>query len=382
MIKERGLYLHRLLNEFADGLIKVFIPVIIYAKTTSIGACLAFIIGYYLVQSFFNYVLYKPMTRKPILFLWLRILPVLFTQFLLLSDYEDLWLVYGFIISYSFSNVFYWTPLNFLFSKVAKKQVGAKTGKFRAASIGGKLLAPLVSGFILTYSDIQVLVGLAVLVYIASILMLFQVTELKEVATREGAENEKDDSLHKERSTLLLFLSSYILIGLFDTAEIFWSLYIYDISINFLYVGIASTLIQFGIIASNLLSGEVTDKKKWLSPTIVALLIFSVTWIIRGNIEDIIIIFLVSAVAGLLKPLITVPFFSNFITEANSFGNPQRWIALREISIKAGGFVLAGAVALFGNSLVVPFYVSALSAIVLIRQAKAIYQNHINKSDD
>ena len=384
MIREKSLYVHRILNEFSDGLIKVFIPVIIYSKTESLGACLAFIIGYYLVQSLFNYVLYQPMTRRPVLFLWIRILPVLLTQFLLLSDYSSTWLVMGFILSYSFSNVFYWTPLNFLFSKVAKGQVGLKTGKFQAASIIGKLLAPLVAGYILTFLDIQVLVGLSVLVYMLSILMLFRPMSSRVEPGTEGTTIEGDPKHpeNKRNTTLFLFLSSYAIIGIFDTAEIFWSLYIYEISINFLYVGVASTLIQFGIIASNLLSGKITDKKRWLMPTVVALFIFSVTWILRANIEEVLLIFLISAIAGLLKPLFTVPFFSNFISEANSSGNPQRWIALREIAIKTGGLALTGTVALFGNVVALPFYISAVSAIILVRQAKAINQKHLKNSTD
>ena len=381
MISERGLYLHRLLNEFADGMIKAFIPVIIYAKTNSISACLAFIIGYYLLQSFLNYVLYKPATQRPIVFIFIRILPILLTQFLLLGEFSVEWLVIGFILSYSLSNVLYWTPINFLFSQIARKEVGKKTGRFEAISIGGKLLAPVVSGFILTYSEMWVLVGIAVCMYILSLWVLVRpsASTIEPPPSAELPPDQMPKPIPKQKSSLGLFLFSYALIGLFDTAEVFWALYIYDVSINFFYVGIASTLIQFGIIASNLISGKITDRKKWVTPAIIALLLFAATWILRGNTQHVILIFFVSAMAGLLKPIFSVPIFSNFIMEANASGQPQRWIAWREIMIKVGGLASAGAVVIFGNLLVVPFYASALAALVMVRQLRVIYQLHIDQ---
>ena len=382
MNDEKRLYLHRLLNEFADGLIKVFIPLIIYEQTNSLLACLGFVLGYYALQSLGNYFLYKYMAKNPILFLWMRIAPVLSTQLLLLSQSGENWVIYGFIISYSFSNIFYWAPLNMLFAKIASHQTGEKTGKFRAASIGGRLLAPLLSGFILTYLDISYLVFIAIVLYLSAISVFFtfdfskikkQIGIHQDFTSPTPLKNNSPNPLSIKSFQWKLFLPVYVLIGIFNTSEIFWSLYIYDISINFFYVGIATTFIQIGVLFSNLISGKITDKRRWLYPASLALCLFSITWLLRGHIEAPILIFLISGIAGLFNPIFIVPFFSHFIQAANQSGVPQKWIALREIAIKTGGFILVGVIALGSYPLTLAFYTSSVAGFVLIRLARKVY---------
>ena len=48
------LYLHRVFNEFADGLIKIFVPVVIFERTSSLEWVIFFLLGYYTLQSFLN----------------------------------------------------------------------------------------------------------------------------------------------------------------------------------------------------------------------------------------------------------------------------------------------------------------------------------------
>lgn len=389
-LKATDLYFHRLFNEFSDGLIKIFIPVLIYSRTKSFLDCIIFLIGYYILQSIGNYLLYKPLTKNPILFLVLRIFPVVLIQYLFISNLNGYLLVVGCILAYSISNIFYWTPLNFLFTVVAKKNIGIKTGRFSASSIGGKLLAPVTSGFIMTYYEIKYVMILALIIYIISVIILvvpilkYNRSELLEGFGRVNksiSSNINIEITDIEKSRLFLFLLTFGMIGIFDTTEVFWSIYIYKLSINFFNVGLASTLIQVGILFSNLISGKITELKKWYIPASFALVLFSLSWILRSNTINIEIIFLISILSGLLRPIFTVPIFSNFINDANHFGHPQKWIALREISVKSGGLSIILVVSIFSNLIISSFYVSALVSILLLKNIKTIYNKHLNANN-
>lgn len=389
-LRAPDLYFHRLFNEFSDGLIKIFIPVLIFSRTKSILACFVFLIGYYILQSIANYLLYKPLTKKPVLFIILRIFPVILIQYLLISNLNGYLLVIGCIVAYSFSNVFYWTPLNFLFTIAAEKNTGIKTGRFSASSIGGKLLAPVTSGYIITFYDIKYVLILSLFIYLISVFVLivpifkYKYDELLDsniTPETKALPNVNLDSTDKGKSTLILFLLTFGMIGVFDTAEVFWSIYIYKLSINFLNVGIAGSLVQIGILLSNLISGKITQLKKWYIPASLALVLFSLSWIIRPNIINIEVIFLVSGISGLLRPIFTVPIFSNFVIYSNYYHNPPKWIALREISVKSGGLIMLLFVSIFSNIIIAYFYISAFFSIILLRNIKIINSKHLKNKE-
>ncbi len=333
------LYLHRVLNEFADSLIKVFVPVVIYDRTSSITAVIWFVLGYYILQSFLNLTLRKVLVRRPLPVIVLRLLPVLILQFLLISDFSRLDInlyIAALAIATAFSNCLYWLPLNSLFTMLAGEKTGVKTGRFTAASRIGNMLAPILSGFLIGSFGIFSSVVLAIVCYFLSIVVLVLLSSHVKSFVSEQ-EVRRESRLEPIKPTFALFVMLYFMVGIFDTAEMFWSLYIYSVSARFVIVGLATGLIKLGVILANLITGTLTDAGRWYIPAVAALIIFGVLWLARVSVTDIYWMCLISIATGFVKPFFLVPAFSKFICFVRRSGQVDDMLMSRELSLKAGG---------------------------------------------
>ena len=369
------LYLHRLLNEFADSLIKVFIPVVIYEKTSSIPAVISFILAYYILQSLLNLALRKILVRRPLPVIIFRLIPVILLQLLLLNDFSrfDTYLyIASLATATAFSNSLYWLPLNSLFTMLADEKTGSKAGQFSSASRIGNMLAPVLSGFLIASFGISSSVILAITCYLLSIAVLFPLsTHIKSFTAQLPASQPLDRPLFQP--TIVLFLLLYFMVGIFDTAEMFWSLYIYSISAKYAVVGLAAGLVKFGLILANLLTGFLTDAGKWYIPAVISLFFYCMLWLLRAYIIDIYLICFVSIAAGFAKPFFLVPAFSRFINFIRRSGHIDNLLMARELSIKAGGTsaILLGLlipVSIFKA----PFIISGIASISVIYLLKKI----------
>ena len=336
------LYLHRVLNEFADSLIKVFVPVVIYDKTASITAVIWFVLGYYILQSLLNLVLRKVLVRRPLAVIVLRLGPVLMLQFLLVSDFSRFG-IYLYIATLAsataFTNCLYWLPLNSLFTMLAAEKTGSKTGQFRAVSRVGNMLAPILSGFLINSFGIASSAILAMLCYLLSIAALSPLAGYVRSFSGEQSNTDSSQNLNSQsiNPTLALFVILFFMVGIFDTAEMFWSIFIYSISAKYIIVGLATALIKLGVILANLLTGYLTDAGKWFIPAVVSLIIFSILWLARIYVTDIYWMCLISIAGGFVKPFFLVPTFAKFISFVRHSGRIEDMLMSREISIKAGG---------------------------------------------
>ena len=377
------LYLHRVLNEFADSLIKVFVPVVIYDKTASITAVIWFVLSYYILQSLLNLILRKVLVRSPLSVIVLRLVPVLLLQFLLISDFTQLGIhfyIAALAIVTAFSNCLYWLPLNSLFTMLAAEKTGSKTGQFRAASRVGNMLAPILSGFLIGSFGIASSATLAMLCYILSITALMPLAAHVRSFASEQSKTDSSQSLDSKpiKSTLALFVVLYFIVGIFDTAEMFWSLLIYSVSAKYIFVGLATALIKLGVILANLLTGYLTDAGKWFVPAVVSLILFGILWLTRVYVTDIYWMCLISIAGGFVKPFFLVPTFSKFISFVRHSDRVEDMLMSRELSIKAGGSaaIILGLV-LPVTILKAPFIIAGGASICTITLL-----NKISKLDD
>ena len=185
--------------------------------------------------------------------------------------------------------------------------------------------------------------------------------------------------MHCPKISLNLFMIAFMIVGIFDTSEVFWSLFIYSVSVTYLNVGIASTLIKLGIILANLIIGVITDNNKWFVPAILALIVFSALWILRLNTQNVYIIFVISVASGFMLPFFLIPTFSKFISYARNSQNLPIWLAYREISLKTGGvfsILLALLIPIF--TLTAPFLFSAIGSLGFIGVLKKMQHKSAN----
>ncbi|WP_177186571.1 MFS transporter [Paenibacillus sp. CF384] len=369
-INPKILLVHRVMNELADSLLKVFIPILIYKELGSIGYAAAYLGGYYILQSLLNMTLGRYMTSKPIVFILLRLIPVLATQYLLVAGHGSV-LLYGLIASTACANAFYWVPLNYLFAASAGKAVGKATGRFRAASVAGKIIGPGISGIVLTYFGIEAVSTIAIAFFVVSIVVLL-VSYLSKSMKEEAPViplpiAEATTSAEQPQSPIAairIYLVSSVLSGFSDTADIFWSLYVFTVSAAFIDVGFVAVFIQFGVLAANLVIGKLTDVRKWLLPALLPLLAYAIIWIIRPYAMAPVSVFTLSAAGGFLVPFFTIPIFANFVQESKRTHNLPVCLVSREVALKGGGAIsIAGYLAT--GMIAMPFFLAGAASLLL-----------------
>ncbi|SFT18851.1 MFS transporter [Paenibacillus sp. BC26] len=371
-VNPKILLVHRVMNELADSLLKVFIPILIYKELGSIAYAAAYLGGYYVLQSLLNMTLGRYMTAKPIVFILLRLIPVLATQYLLVAGHGSL-LLYGLIASTACANAFYWVPLNYLFASSAGKAVGKATGRFRAASVAGKIIGPGISGIVLTYFGIEAVSTIAIAFFVVSIVVLLVSylstgNEAKVMSSIvEAPLGSPEGTAQQPQSpfaAIRIYLVSSVLSGFSDTADIFWSLYVYTVSAAFIDVGFVAVFIQFGVLGANLVIGKLTDVRKWLLPALLPLLAYAVIWIVRPYAMAPISVFTLSAAGGFLVPFFTIPIFANFVTESKQTHSLSRCLVSREVALKGGGTIsIAGYLAT--GMISMPFILAGVASLLL-----------------
>ncbi|MGK7905872.1 MAG: MFS transporter [Synechococcus sp.] len=362
----QNLCLHRFWNSLGDGLLKVFVPVLIYQQTGSLNACIAFLLSYYCLQSLLNLSLYERICRWPIVALLLRLIPVLGTQALLTSGWQDWRLMAGLALTTAAANAFYWVPLHFAFVKAPTSKIGRAVSRFRVAAIVGGTIAPVLSGVLLTRVGIGVVASIAVGIYLVSIASLYLpgFGDRQELERVESVPVREEPQQLQPAASFSTFLYSYGLTGIWDTAEVFWALYIFQNSLGLIEVGIAASAIKLGVVVSNLAIGRLTDLKRWWRPAAIALSIYGLLWLGRAVTYSPIWIFSLSAGAGLVRPLFEVPMFSGFMSRAKASADFRRWITLREVAIKMGGTCLVTATVLLPALSQLPFLCASATTLL------------------
>ncbi len=356
-----SLYVHRFFNEIGDGLIKVFVPIMIYQRTGLLYACIIWLASYYILQSLLNLSLRRWLVTNPLWSLWLRILPVILTQFLLMSGLTDGWLVLGLTFSTALSNVLYWVPLNYLMSASISGnetgKAGSSVGWIRASSVIGKTVAPILGGWLVADHGISSSVILATAMYSLSLLPLLS---LRGVSLMPKIACQTPSKISEV--SFWTYLRAYFIAGIWDSSEVFWALHIYVISATIVDAGIASGLLQLGVILANIVTGWLTDKKRWWIPAVVTLGLYGLMWILRPTLLEPWSIFAISIVAGLMRPGFEIPVFTSYLSAAQRSNCLEQWLAFREVAIKVGGLSLVTAVAIAGDFSITPFVVSGVAS--------------------
>jgi hypothetical protein len=352
-----SLYVHRFFNEIGDGLIKVFVPILIYQRTGLLSACIIWLASYYILQSLLNLSLKQWLVANPLWSLWLRILPVILTQVLLISGRTDGWLVAGLTCSTALANVFYWVPLNYLMSaSIGKGKAGSLVGWIRASSVIGKTVAPILGGWLVVSHGIVSSVILATVMYALSLLPLLGLRRVSLISKIPPVPLTESDA------SLWTYLRAYFIAGVWDSAEVFWALHVFVISATFVDAGLASGLLQLGVILANIITGWLTDKKRWWIPAVITLGLYGLLWMLRPTLLEPWSIFAISIGAGLMRPGFEIPVFTSYLNAAQKSGQLERWLAFREVAIKTGGLCLVTAVAGTGNFSVTPFVIAGLAS--------------------
>jgi len=194
---KRLLNFNRFMANFSTKLMGAFVPVIVYKYAPAYKmqmAILTIVIQYFL--SFVLTLLFKNiLIKKPQVFLFLRVVPVIIYEVLLIFIDSNPWpCVIGIGVAYSLSYVFKYVPTESLFA-YNNTSLASGTGKNLAfAKIVDQsaiIIGTIFGGFVLDYLSVHILVIISISLYIigALPLLIYYIV------------NKKDKSLNQEYST-------------------------------------------------------------------------------------------------------------------------------------------------------------------------------------
>lgn len=358
---------HRTLNDLADGLIRVYIPVAIYRHTGSFSMVIFYALIYYSIQSIINLFLQRQYAARPMLFISVRIIPLLLLQLLLRTSGLLPWAYISLLgITMALSNAFYWVPLNHIFASALGEELGRSVGRFRSASIISKMIMPLVSGLLLSLSGFAAIIYLSSAVYIASLAVLWIFAgELPSRSERCERDCSMEVAIRVPRLSLPAYLLTYAVTGVCDTAEMLWPLFVYVNTLQYIDVGVVASLLQVGMILANCLVGRRTDSDTWRTPAIIALVGFSALWAIRPFFLQPVSLYAISGLLGFAAVFFNLPLFACFIGDSRGSTRLVQGLAYREVAIKSGG-AMSLLVCLFMGSMIAPFLLASATAVLLM----------------
>ena len=212
------------------------------------------------------------------------------------------------------NTAFYWPELNTIFAVTNKRTNTAKAvSAFENAGNLGKMIAPLIGGVLIFNNYLWVNILICFVFYSVSIVfLLINVKEIngrvKEVA---NTKNTLEDNIKNNRSNLLWF---YALMGLRDFAidqTLPLILAVKNIDVNI--IGLSYTMLELGIIVSNIITSFISTEKHWYVISLVcSALLGTLLMVVPFFINDVFVV-VYTVVIGLLNPFCVNVMFSKLV---------------------------------------------------------------------
>ena len=312
---QMSITLHRLFNNIADKLFSFFVPVLIYNATQNLFLALLFLLFEQVIRATLILLTKKICAKNPVLLISLRLITIVILQVLFVVNINFSWwtiLIMATLVA--INTAFYWPELNTIFAVTNKRTNTAKAvSAFENAGNLGKMIAPLIGGVLIFNNYLWVNILICFVFYSVSIVfLLINVKEIngrvKEVA---NTKNTLEDNIKNNRSNLLWF---YALVGLRDFAidqTLPLILAVKNIDVNI--IGLSYTMLELGIIVSNIITSFISTEKHWYVISLVcSALLGTLLMVVPFFINDVFVV-VYTVVIGLLNPFCVNVMFSKLV---------------------------------------------------------------------
>lgn len=312
---------NRFMSNFSTKLVGGFIPVIVYNYTGSMQMAMLTLCIQYFLSFFFDLILEKWLIKYPQLFLFLRLIPIVIYEVLLLFVAKyPLACVIGIGVAFSCSYTFKHIPKEVLFAYVnAPKERGTGTSLARGKLIGQLALicGTILGGVALDYLDTSVLVITSISLYFigAVPLMIYFIIHRKdenrneEYSTMEHI-NLKTESRNKEMSNsaskkiVREYLKFYFLQESWNAMYILLPLLMFTITGTFTSSAIASAIFD-GLYGLGCYLFEKLDAKRDLTAlSVIAGIVLGLSGISLIFVKNIIVFYVIIALMSTCYSLI------------------------------------------------------------------------------
>ena len=333
-----SLYINRIIQQVAGGLLALFLPVFLLQKYNSINLVLVwFLVGYilYVFLSAWGAIIATRISFKNALILSVFSGVCYYVCFYFFDKNILLFSILT-IIFLNIDRMFYWVPYHSGFAKFTDRKSRGKTIAILASSaalIGA--IIPILSGLIITYYGFNVLFLIVIIIYAISAFPFFTMPSINEYYTFSYWQTWKILLHPRDRRLLFTYMA--------DGAEnmigvVIWPIFIWQLlNGDYKAVGMVFSLVVLVTILGRLIFGDYADrfnKKKLIK---YGTFLYSIGWIVKIFVQTGFQIFVVSAYHNLALAAMRTPYDILVYEKTADAGHyVDEYSVLREMSLNIG----------------------------------------------
>lgn len=346
-----SLYANRIIQQVAQGLLGLFIPVFLLEAFGSLNAVLIYYLISYTLFLFFvtpGVILASKITfRRSLIFSVFG--GAVFYFCLFVFDRNIMLFAAISLVAATFDRVLYWIPYHSGFAKFTDKESrGRVIGIFSAVFALFAASLPFIAGLVISTFNFEILFLITIVIYVSSIFPLANMPKINEYYSFGLIQTWKI-LLHK-RDRKILF--SYMADGAQDTVGIIiWPIFIWMVlDGDFAAVGLLSSLIVLATIVIQLVVGNYTDKVDKKTMIKYGSILYSIGWVIKAFVNTGFHIFVVSSYHNFSSILMKTPFSALVYEKAADAGHyMDEYSVLRSMSLNLGRIFMLAAILVLVN---------------------------------
>ncbi len=326
MSNSTSIFLHRIFKGFADAIIKVFVPLLIFKATNNLFFSITYCVISYLLAALLFVCMKKIVAKYPILCIILHIIPIILSQLLFIIEFQ-FWMIFVLAIADAMGSVLYFGGLNFIFGFIDNKN---DTAKFETGQNIGVIFFTLLSAFL-----IGNIVNSLVFLFVASSVMyfisiLFLIVKYKNF-TKETKQLEFHKMLDSISKSKKFNFYHFFCGGVDIVIGTFIPLYLYSSGLSFTATGILLSIKQILKILANYFAKFTINRKFCKFFIILTASLSSLAIITIIFLKNIYVIFALTLLLSFDFQFIFVILFQHFVQEQKSLGYYQDAVFYRDL---------------------------------------------------
>lgn len=333
--------IHKVLQNVAEKLFSLFIPVLIYNATQNLFLSLLFVLFAQIFRTLLIFLTKNLVLKCPIFLMTIRLIPILLLQLCFIFEVNFAWwLVIILALLHSANGAFYWPSLNTIFAISTSENKAKAVGIFENAGTFGKMIAPVI-GALLIFNN-YTWVNIVVCFIFYAVALIFIIIQHKTIKEKINSLQPATSNFNNKKN-LQLF---YFLLGVRDLAVDQILPLVFAINnINVGIIGLSYSLLELGIIISNTITIFLNAKKHWFVFSVISCIILGVLLCVIPFFVNTTMAVIYTIIIGLLNPFCTNIMFAKFVKDVNtSIANEM---SNREMIIIGAKIVPAGLTLLF-----------------------------------
>ena len=367
MVKNKlaSLCYYSIFSELAVNLISIYIPIIIYNNFNKVSYAILYVFIAFFVQAIFNILFRKFLCSHATLCLLIRIVPVVGINLLInISILSPLFSVIVFGVCGAFVEALYNVPIAKILSDCIDGKEGKSVGYFKTSIVVGKIVAPIVGGYVLTALKNVVLNIICIAIYLVGFVFLIMCARHIKTSKIENSNivyrnNKTYKSLYL-KEYLKLFIINFA-IGITAFGDKVLPLFAVIENLQMQSIGFVVAIFNFCDLVSNYVAGRISDLKVGYIISIVACFIYAVVWA-TVPLSNAVMLFVLSGVLGLCYPLFGVILQSRSLKQGFLFSKQEQILSMREFSQHLGASFIAVCSLCISNIGIV-FYLIGISVL-------------------